>query len=77
MRPDLETNSIVVITYGHNKVLDKPFERIAQFKYYNLFGRPVCCPVGEPDTQSSFALDLSTATIREATEEDKENIQYE
>jgi hypothetical protein len=78
MTKDLRPNSLVVITYGFNNVLNKPFERIAEFKYINSFGNPICCPVGERDTQSSFCLQIDKgATIREATEEDKKTIFYE
>lgn len=74
----MEKGSIVVITYGHNKVLNEPFKRIAQFKYYNMDDNPVCCPVGEVDTQSSFVLRLDEgATMRLATEKDKKTITYE
>ena len=69
----------VVITYGHNKVLNKPFETIAEFKYYNLDHDPVCSKVGENSTQDSFALKVKngSATIRLATEDDLKNIRYE
>lgn len=71
---ELKRGDIVLIAYGFNKVLNEPFKRIAEFKYWNTSGNPICCPVGEKDTQSSFALDLSKgATVQLATEEDKNN----
>ena len=75
---EIKEDSIVVITYGWNPVLQKPLERIAQFKYLNKFENPICCPVGETSTQSSFVLDLSKGcTIRVATEEEKNEVLWE
>lgn len=65
---DLKYPTTVVAKYGHNKVLNKPFD-LYDFGYYNHYG----CVVyqhGERNFQDSCAFKLEQ--VRVATEEDKE-----
>ncbi len=58
----------VVATYGFNNVLNKPFEFLYDFGYYNHYG----CVVyqnGERNFQDSRAFKLEQ--VRVATKEDK------
>jgi len=66
----IERGTPIVATYGHNTVLDKPFEFLYEFGYYTEHG----CVVykhGECNMQDASAFKLDQ--IRVATPEDMKN----
>jgi hypothetical protein len=73
---NLEAGTVIVATYGHNTVLDKPFEFLYEFGYYFGYNTKSGCVVynqGECNMQDAHAFKLDQ--IRIATPEDiKEHI---
>jgi len=64
----IEQGTPVVATYGHNNVLNKPFEFLYEFGYYNTSGGCVVYIKGECNMQDSYAFKMYQ--IRVATPED-------
>jgi hypothetical protein len=64
---EFKKGDAVVATFGHNKVLNKPFEFLYEFGYYTNYG----CVVynqGESNMQDAHAFKLDQ--IRKATDND-------
>jgi len=64
---DIKLGTVVVATYGFNKVLNKPFEFLYEFGYYTEYGC-VVYKQGERNMQDSCAFKIEQ--IRVATKED-------
>lgn len=59
---------IILVTYGHNTVTNKPFKFLYEFGYYNKTGGAVVYIKGERNMQDSYAFKLSqikSATIKD------------
>jgi hypothetical protein len=41
MNKNIESGDVIVAKYGHNSVLDKPFEFLYDFGYYTEYGAVV------------------------------------
>jgi len=65
---EIERGVTIVATYGHNDVLDKPFESLYDFGYYTERGCVVYTH-GESSMQDAHAFKLDQ--IRVATAKDK------
>ena len=66
----MEQGTPVVATYGHNKVLNKPFEFLYEFGY-EAKGNYIVYIRGERNMQDSYAFKMDQ--IRIATDEDLKN----
>jgi len=64
---EIERGTPIVATYGHNTVLDKPFEFLYEFGYYTEYGC-VVYKKGECNMQDASAFKLNQ--IRVATKDD-------
>lgn len=67
MEEKIAEGTPVVATYGHNKVLNKPFEFLYKFGYYSVYGCIVYI-VSKRNSQDSYAFKLDQ--IRIADEKD-------
>jgi len=66
-KTELTEGTVVVAKYGHNDVLDKPFEFLYEFGYYTKYGC-VVYQKGERNMQDSCAFKMNQ--IRVATQDD-------
>lgn len=64
----MKEGDIIIVTYGYNPVLKKPFEFLYEFGYYTKTGC-VVYKQGERNMQDSYAFKVDN--IKLATEEDK------
>jgi hypothetical protein len=69
----MKQGTIVVCTYGFNKVLKKPFEFLYEYGYKTRDGCVVYIK-GEKNMQDSHAFKLNQ--VRIATEKDFQNLFY-
>lgn len=67
MENEFQEGDVVVATYGHNDVLNKPFEFLYEFGYYTKNGCVVYIQ-GERNMQDSYAFKLNQ--IRRASAKD-------
>jgi len=58
---DFQRGDVIVATYGHNDVLNKPFEFLYEFKYIGQTGMFICCPEREYSTQDAVAFKSNQA----------------
>jgi len=70
---EYQLGDIVVATYGHNNILNKPFEFLYEFGYYTKYGCVVYIK-GERNMQDSYSF--KEKQIRLATQKDIKNLSY-
>ena len=73
MNKNINSGDIIVAKFGHNSVLDKPFEFLYDFGYYTEYGA-VVYNEGECNMQDAHAFELNQ--IRLATDVDKREFTY-
>ncbi len=73
LEKNLEVGMPVVVTYGFNKVLKKPFKFLYEFGYYTK-EKAVVYLKGEKNMQDSYAFKLSN--LKKATGEDLKKIPW-
>ena len=73
MNEDIKRGDVIVAKFGHNSVLNEPFEFLYDFGYYTEYGA-VVYNEGECNMQDAHAFKLNE--IRLATDADKRAFYY-
>lgn len=63
IKRNIKLGTIVLVKYGYNSVLKRPFQFLYEFDYYNTSGGCVVYNQGERNMQDSHAFKLEQVRV--------------